>query len=123
MRRSAALAVLLALPAFASADPLYLAAQCAAFWLGRDDVARRSRLLDADPTDPARAAAFRAVALRLNSGAAGPVDHHIARERPAMDRLVRAAIAGDPVSLDLHDRLLETCDAFAATQAETRGLR
>jgi hypothetical protein len=40
-----------------------------------------------------------------------------------MDRLVRAAIYGDPTSIDLQERLLRTCDAYAATQDETRGLR
>jgi hypothetical protein len=103
-------------------DPLYPAAQCAAYWFGRDDVARRSSLLDADEGDPARAGAFRAVAVRL-SGGDEEVDAFIRRERAAMDRLVRAAIYGDPTSIDLQERLLRTCDAYAVTQDETRGLR
>lgn len=118
------LAALLALPAGAADHPHYPAAQCAAFWLGRDDYARASSLLDADPGDPARAAAFRAVAVRLNGGAAAEIDAFLRTERRAMARLLEAYIQyGDAPSRDLHDRLLATCEAYAATQAETRGLR
>lgn len=104
-------------------DPLYPAAQCAAYWLGRDDVARRSALLDEDANDPVRAGAFRAVAVRLNVGDAVAIDAFIRRERTAMDRLVRAAILADPTSVALQDRLLRTCADYAATQTETRDLR
>jgi hypothetical protein len=115
-------AALLAGPALAD-DPYYPAAQCAAFWLGRDDYARVSTLLDTDPTDPARAAAFRAVAVRLNGGDQGAIDAFLATERHAMARLVEAYVyGGDDTSRDLHDRLLETCETFAATQEETRDL-
>ncbi len=117
------LAVAEAGPALAADDLYYPAAQCAAFGLGRDDYARASTFLDADPTDAARAAAFRAVAVRLN-GEAGPIDDFLRKERRAMARLVEAYVySGDDTSRDLHDRLLETCGAYAATQAETRGLR
>ena len=116
------LAVASAGPVNATDDPYYPAAQCAAFWLGRDDYARTSTTLDADPTDPARAAAFRAVAVRL-AGEAGPVDAFLRKERGAMARLVEAYVyGGDATSRDLYERLLETCAAYAATQGETRGL-
>lgn len=106
----------------AADDPLYPAAQCAAFWLGRDDYARESAFLDADPTDAARAAAFRAVAVRL-AGEAAPVDAFLRKERRAMALMVEAYIyGGDVISRDLYERLLETCAAYAATQGETRGL-
>lgn len=116
------LAMALALPALAADDPYYPAAQCAAFWLGRDDYARASTFLEADPTDAARAAAFRSVAVRL-AGEAGPIDAFLRKERRAMARLVESYVyGGDGTSRDLHDRLLETCAAYAATQAETRDL-
>jgi hypothetical protein len=116
------LAACVAMPALAAEDPYYPAAQCAAFWLGRDDYAQASTFLDADPTDAARAAAFRAVAVRL-AGEAGPIDAFLRTERRAMARLVEAYIyGGDDTSRDLHDRLLETCQGYAATQAETRDL-
>jgi len=104
-------------------DPLSLAAQCAAYWLGRNDVARRSALLDEDANDPVRADAYRAAAVRLNGGDAVAIDAFIRQERTAMDSMVRAAIVGDPTSVALQDRLLRTCDEYAATQAETRDLR
>lgn len=110
-------------PTRAADDPFYPAAQCAALWLERDDYAQVSRFIDADPTDAARAAAFRAVAVRL-AGEAEPIDAFLRKERRAMARLVEAYVyGGDDTSRDLHDRLLETCGAYAATQAETRGLR
>lgn len=90
--------------------------------MGRDDYSRASTFLDADPTDAARAAAFRAVAVRL-AGEAGPVDAFLRKERRAMALMVEAYIYGsDATSRDLHDRLVETCAAYAATQAETRDL-
>ncbi len=115
---------LLATPA-PSADPpaLYPAAQCAAFWLGRDDYATRSAYLDNDPSDPARAAAFRAAAVRLNGGDAAPVEAFIAKERHNMDLLFEAFIyGGDKQSRDVHDILLETCARFGREAAETKGL-
>lgn len=121
MRAVGLLVALLAGPALAD-DPYYPAAQCAAFWLGRDDYARASTFLDADPMDAARAAAFRAVAVRL-AGEAGPVDAFLRKERRAMALMVEAYIyGGDTTSRDLYERLLETCAAYAATQGETRGL-
>lgn len=113
-----------ALPALAADDPFYPAAQCAAFWLGRDDYARASAYLDADPTDVERAAAFRAVAVRLNGGDAAEIDAFLRRERRVMALTIEAFIYGnDAESRDIHDRLLQTCEDYAATQAETRGLR
>ena len=110
-------------PAHSAEEALYPAAQCAAYWLGRDDFARGSAYLDSDPTDPDRAAAFRAVAVRLNGGNAAPIDAFIATERDAMSPMVEAALYGDKISDRLQRRLLTICDTFAATQDETRDLR
>lgn len=105
-------------------DPYYPAAQCAAFWLGRDDYARASAYLDADPRDAARAAGFRAVAVRLNGGDATAIDAFIEAERGSMVLLLDAYIYGaDEQSRELHDRLLQTCADYGASQAETRDLR
>lgn len=118
-----ALALTVGPAASAADDSDYPAAQCAALWLGRDDYARASTFLDADPTDAARAAAFRAVAVRL-AGKAGPVDAFLRAERRSMALMIEAYVyGGDATSRDLHDRRLETCAAYAATQAETRDLR
>lgn len=101
---------------------LHPAAQCAAYWLGRDDFARRSTLLRTDPGDPARAAAYRAVAVRLNGGDTALIDAFLSRERSAMALVVEAASWGDRTSEGVQERLLDTCAAYAATQAETRHL-
>ena len=105
-----------------AADSRYPAAQCAAYWLGRDDAARHSAFLDADADDRARADAYAAVAVRSNGGDAGAIKDFIRRERPDMARLVRAAILGDPTSVAVQERLLQTCADYAATQPETRDL-
>jgi hypothetical protein len=111
-------------PGLALADALYPAAQCAAFVLGRDDYAQVSAYLDRDPDDPAFARALRDVAVRLNGGAAGEVDAFIAAERKLMALMFEAFIyGGDSQSRDLHDRMVATCEDFAATQPETRDLR
>lgn len=119
------LALTLALPALAADDPAeYPAAQCAALWLGQDDYARRSKLLEPDPQDVALGEAFRAVAHRLTNRDAAAIDAFIARQIPAMADLVDMYIySGDRQSRDLYERLMQDCDAFAATQPETRALR
>lgn len=106
-RLTAALALCWA--AGAAADPLpWPQAQCAAFWLGRDDFAARSAFLDRDPADRDRAAALRAEAIRLG-GDAGAIDAFIAAERPGMRALTEATIWGDRTSRELHDRLAALC--------------
>lgn len=101
----------------------YPAAQCAAFWQGRWDYAHESPYLDEDATDLDRAAAFRAVAIRLNEESAPEIDAFIAEQRPLMVMLFDAMIYyGDGTSRDLHDRLLETCERFGAGQPETADL-
>jgi hypothetical protein len=122
---AAAFAAVLASPTLPADDPaLYPAAQCAAFWLGRDDYARASPFLDRDPADLRLAEAFREVARRQTIGPPAAIDAFIADQRPLMFDLFDAFIYGaDKQSSDLHDRLLATCAAFAATQTETRGLQ
>lgn len=112
-------------PARADRDPaVFPAAQCAALWLGQDDYARRSTLLDQDPKDVELAEAFRAVAHRLTNRDAAAIDAFIAEQVPIMSLLVEAYIyGGDRQSRDLYESLMQDCAAFAATQPETRALR
>ena len=99
----------------------YPAAQCAAFFYGRDDYARRSTYLTRTPGDLDLALGFRDVAVRLNGGAAGEVDTFIAQERKTMAFLFEAFIfGGDEQSRDIHDRLIETCVDYAAQTPETK---
>jgi len=121
---AAAIGVLGVGAAQASRDPsLYPAAQCAAFWLGYSDYAARSLYLEVDPTDATRAAAFRAVALRLGTVPRAEIDRYIAVQRPLMDLLVEAMIFGrDRQSADVFEALGETCQSFAKDHPETRKL-
>jgi hypothetical protein len=120
----ALLSVPLAGPAKAMDDrALYPAAQCAAFWFGWDDFARASTLLDRSAGDLARAEAFRQAALTLTTTGPEAVDAFIARQRPLMFAMIDDAILGNSVSADLMERLLGTCDDFAATRPELDGLR
>lgn len=120
--RGAVATVLLALPVHAKTDPFYPAAQCAAYWLGRNDFAAKSAFLDSDATDVIRADAFRAVAIRQNGGDAAPIDDFLDSERSNMALMIEAAIYRDRISDRLQRRLLVTCADFAATQDETRAL-
>lgn len=94
-------------------DPMYPAAKCAAFWLGWTDAAKRLRWLSEDPGDAVRAARFRQAALD-EGNKAGPVDAYLAGERRNMARMISAAIAGDRQSNDIQNRLMETCERYAA---------
>lgn len=124
MHRAPALWLALAVPAIAGDPALYPAAQCAAFWLGREDYAQSGGWLDPDPLSADRAAAFRAVALRLAPDRAVDIDARIAEQRPMMARLHEAAIDwADRQSIDLLEDLTQTCGAFAATAPELDGLR
>ncbi|QYZ71188.1 hypothetical protein [Neotabrizicola shimadae] len=124
MRLAPAIWLALALPASAGDLALYPAAQCAAFWLGREDYAQAGGWLDPDPLSVQRAAAFRAAALRLGPDRAAEIDARIADQRPRMARLHEAAIDwGDPQSIDLLEDLTQTCGAFAADSPELEGLR
>lgn len=123
MIRAALVALLAAgAPAQAADGALYPAAQCAAFWLGWDDIARASAFLDARDDDLERAQAFRAAAIRLGGGDVSAIDRFIAQERPGMALMVEAALYGDKISERAQQRLLQTCADFAATQPETRDL-
>lgn len=119
-----ALAAILAVPALAADDPaLYPAAQCAALWFGWDDLARPSTLLDRTPGDLARAQAFRSVALRLTTTGAASVDAFIADQRGLMMQMIDDGLYGAGESRSLMERLLQTCEAYGATQPETAPLR
>lgn len=124
LARPACLAALLAtaFPAQGRELVTFPAAQCAAFWLGRDDYARRSAFLDREPSDRTRAAAFRAAAVRLNGGDAAAVDAFIAGERGNMALTFERFVLGDRTAEDVHDILLDACEGFAPTAPETRGL-
>ena len=104
-----AVAMIVPLTADADLAAYVLPAQCAAFWLGRDDFARVSAYLDRNAYDLPLAQEFRDVAVQLNGGAAKLVDAFIAQERPAMAQLIEAAILGDRQSTDLHERLVLRC--------------
>lgn len=118
-----AFATTCALPLSAQTDPaLYPAAQCAAFWFGWDDHARRSALLDRTPGDLERAGAFRLVAHRLSSGPAAGIDAFIADQRGLMMQMIEEGIFGADDSRGLMERLMQTCADFAETQPETAGL-
>ncbi len=124
MKAAAATALALAaigpFPASGSGDPaLYPAAQCAAFWFGWDDFARRSTLLDPTPGDPARAEAFARVAHRLTTGSPEAVDAFIADQRGMMMQMIDEATCGAGESRSLMERLMQTCEDFGATQPET----
>ena len=109
MRIAAAL-VLAAMPALAGDDPArYPAAQCAAFWLGWDDYATRSALMDRTPGDLDRAERFRAEAHRLTLDTPAAIDAFIAQQRPLMMRLIDEAIYAPGESRSLMERLLQTC--------------
>ena len=102
---------------------IYPAAQCAALWLGYSDYAARSHYLSVDPTDATRAAAFRAVALRLGTSPRDRIDAYIADQRPLMETMVEAMIFGrDRQSADVFEALGETCKSFAKDHPETRKL-
>lgn len=103
--------------------PPYPAAQCAAFWFGWDDYARRSALLDPMPGDLARAEAYARAARRLSAGGPSQVDAFIAEQRGLMLRMIDEAMVGPGANRSLMERLMETCDDFAATQPETADLR
>lgn len=124
MRLAPALWLALALPAGAGDPAIYPAAQCAAFWLGREDYAQAGGWLDPDPLSAQRAAAFRAAALRLAPDRAAEIDTRIADQRPRMARLHEAAIDwADRQSIDLLEDLTQTCGTFAASAPELEGLR
>ena len=108
-------ALVVAQPAVAlDREARYPAATCAAFFLGRDDFARTSAWLDRNPGDPARAAALRDEAVRLNGGAAPEVDAFVAEEREVLAFLFEAMILDqDEQSRDVHDRLVATCETLA----------
>ncbi|NUB43663.1 hypothetical protein GEU84_004640 [Fertoebacter nigrum] len=114
MRLATVLALLPGIAIGGAAD--LLTAQCAAFWLGRDDYAARSAYLDRTPGDLLLARDFRDAAVRLNNGAAAPVDAFIAAERHNMALLTEAMILGDRQSRDLHDRLAARCAGPAKPQ-------
>ncbi|WP_299965348.1 hypothetical protein [uncultured Roseobacter sp.] len=106
----------------ASDEPLYPAAQCAAFWFGYADYAQWSKFLDGQPDDVELAQAFRAVALRL--GDQTEVDRFIAQQRPLMALLMEATIyAQDRQSREVFETLSETCEDYGAAQPELQELR
>lgn len=107
--------LLAAAGARASDDPaLYPAAQCAAFWLGFSDYAKRSPFLDYDPDDVNRSETFRDIALHLSPDRAAEIDARIASERPAMALLAEAVIyGGDAQSRTVFEKLTGRCERFA----------
>jgi len=118
-----ALAILASGSPVSAQDPVYPAAQCAAFWYGYADYADLSPYLDASPTDLEAAEAFREVALRL-AGDASEVEQFISEQRPQMVRLMESYIFdGDVQSRDIFERLTATCEDFAADHPETRNLK
>lgn len=124
IRAAPAFWLALSLDAAASDTALYPAAQCAAFWLGRQDYALTGGWLQPDPLAMDRAAAFRAAALRLAPDRADEIDARIADQRLPMQRLHEAAIDwADPDSIDLLQDLTLTCGRFAETAPELNGLR
>ncbi len=119
MKRAALLLLALASPALAlDRAARYPAAQCAAFWLGRDDYARASPYLDRDTADLKLAQTSRDLAVALNGGNAAEVDAFITQERKVMAFMLDAFIfGGDAQSRDVHDRLLQTCNDLAQEPA------
>ncbi len=110
MPRSAFLAclILAALSAnTATAQSAFTAADCSAFWYGRDDYARRSKLLPRDPGDIAMAKKDEAAAERDGGSAARS---EIASSRADMMLLFEASIElNDPQSRDLMNRMTKDC--------------
>ncbi len=117
---------LLALAAAANAqspDALYPAAQCAAFWFGRDDYARSSAYLPVEPTDITRAQAYRSAAVHLNDDNAAEIDAFIRDLRPTMTFMFDAYVFGaDAQAQDMHDRLTRICAEAAPLYPETKNL-
>lgn len=103
---------------------IYPAAQCAAFWLGFHDYAKRSPLLVPNAADPKRAEAFRAVARRLAPNRTAEVDQTIHNQRAEMALLTEAVIfSGDAQSRKLFETLTRVCADLGATHPETQALR
>ncbi|MBQ0803554.1 MULTISPECIES: hypothetical protein [unclassified Sulfitobacter] len=103
---------------------LYPAAQCAAFWLGFDDYAKRSPFLDSSPDHVKRSDAFRAVAVRLAPDRVTEIDRTIQDQRSAMALLAEAVIyANDKPSRKVFETLTQTCESFASNHPETRDLK
>ena len=118
-------ALLISGGAQAQSDPaLDPAAQCAAFWLGFNDYAKRSPFLEGSPDDLKRSDAFRNVAVRLAPGRVTEIDHTIQDQRSAMALLAEAVIFGnDKQSRKVFETLGQTCESFGNEQPETRDLK
>ncbi len=107
--KRAAVAAALMLSSAAVAAGAFTPAQCAAFWLGRDDFARASAFLDRDPQDLVTAERFRHRALQQNPDSA-PIDQIIAEQRPLMQALLENYITeGTRADRDLHERTAAAC--------------
>jgi len=103
---------------------IYPAAQCAAFWLGFNDYAKRSPFLDSSPDDLNRSNAFRLVAVRLAPARVAEIDRTIQDQRSAMALLAEAVIyANDKQSRKVFETLTQTCESFASKHPETRDLK
>ncbi len=103
---------------------IYPAAQCAAFWLGFNDYAKRSPFLDSNPDYLAQADAFRRIALRLNPARAAEIEQTIRDQRDDMALLTEAVIyANDKQSRKVFETLAQTCESFANAHPETRDLK
>jgi len=134
IRRGQALALALSLvpsialvPAVARAGTLPDAterfANCAAFWLARDEFARSSAYLAPDPTDVARGEAFRALGARLTRNAR-LVDNHIGAKLPMMRFMFQHYIVdGDAETGNMNVRLAQSCEDLSTGQPEFDALR
>jgi hypothetical protein len=99
-------------------DPLYPAVDCAALWAATAEFRETYAVDRADPAEArALSAAFRAAAVALNGGAAGPVEARIAELRPVYGMMLESYILdGDRDNQDVYEWLVETCGRFAEAQ-------
>lgn len=104
----------------AAEDPaIYPGAQCAAFWYGFSDFTQLTPFMTVNPRDVAQAETFREIALRLAPDRRSEIEQTIAEQRPQMALLAEAMIYGDDTqSMEIFQNLAETCERFAAENAD-----
>lgn len=116
MPRSPALSTLalsLILATAASAQSPVTPVDCAAFWYGRDDYARRSKLMPRNPSDQRMAKQAEAAAIRKNGETA--LDE-IGASRTDMALIFEASIElQDQQSHELAERMTANCVDLSAT--------
>ena len=98
---------------------IYPGAQCAAFWYGFSDFTHLTPFMTVNPRDIEQAESFREIAFRLAPDRRSEIEQTIAEQRPQMALLAEAMIYGDDAqSMEIFQNLAETCERFAAENAD-----